>query len=136
MERVQELLTGSGAFALSFLVSLALLALFALLYSLMTAHREMALIRNGNTAAALSLGGAIVGLVIPIGKAVAQSTGLVDLAVWAAIAFVAQAVAYAVTAALVPHLSRTVEANQISSGILLAAIAVSTGLLNAAAMTT
>src|SRR5262245_25914582 len=124
MERVQDLLSGSGAFALSFLVSLALLALFALVYSLMTAHREITLIRNGNTAAALSFGGAIVGFVIPVGKAVAQSVSLVDLAVWAGIAFVAQAVAYAVTAALVPHLSRTLEADQISSGILLAALAV------------
>lgn len=135
-ERVHELFSGSGAFALTFLVSLALLALFALLYSLMTAHREMALIRNGNTAAALSLGGAIVGFVIPVGRAVAQSVGLVDLMVWAGIAFVAQLVAYAVTAALVPHLSKAIENDHVASGILVASLAISTGVLNAAAMTT
>ena len=100
MERVQELFSGSGAFALTFLVSLALLAAFITLYSVLTAHHEMTLIRNGNKAAAVSLGGAIVGFSLPLGKAVAQSGGLIDLVVWAAIAFVAQILAYAATATL------------------------------------
>jgi putative membrane protein len=135
MERMQLLFSGSGAFALSFLVSLALLALFVTLYSVMTAHREMTMIRRGNRAAALSLGGAIVGFVIPVAKAVAQSADLTDLVVWAAIAFVAQVLAYLVTATLVPHLRRTIEDDHVASGILLASLAVSIGMLNAAAMT-
>jgi putative membrane protein len=135
MERVQALFSGSEAFALSFLVSLALLAVFVTLYSLMTAHREMTLIRKGNKAAALSLGGAIVGFVLPVGKAVAQSVNLADLVVWAAIAFVAQGLAYAAAAALVPHLRKALADDHVASGILLAALAIAIGILNAAAMT-
>src|SRR6266852_9912976 len=135
MERVQELFSGSGAFALTFLVSLALLGAFITLYSFLTSHREMTLIRRGNKAAALSLGGAIGGFVIPVGKAVAQSVSLVDLVVWAAIAFVAQILAYAAAAALVPHLSKAIADDHVASGILLAALAVAIGILNAAAMT-
>jgi putative membrane protein len=135
MERVQPLLSGSGAFALSFLVSLALLAVFAMLYSVMSAHREMTMIRRGNKAAALSLGGAIVGFVIPVGKAVAQSASLTDLVVWAAIAFVAQILAYGAVATLVPHLRKAIAEDHVASGILLAALAVAIGILNAAAMT-
>ena len=135
MERVRELFSGSGAFALAFLVSLALLGTFITLYSLLTSHREMTLIRGGNTAAALSLGGAIVGFVIPVGKAVAQSVSLVDLVVWAAIAFVAQVLAYAAAAALVPHLSKAIADDHVASGILLAALALAIGVLNAASMT-
>jgi len=135
MERVQELLSGSRAFGLSFLVSLGLLAVFATLYSVMTAHREMTMIRRGNKAAALSLGGAIVGFVIPMSKAVAQSVSLTDLVVWAAIACAAQAVAYMIAAALVPHLRKAIADDHVASGILLAALAVAIGMLNAAAMT-
>jgi putative membrane protein len=135
MERVQELISGSGAFALCFLVSLALLAAFVTLYSLMTAHREMTLIRRGNRAAALSLGGGIVGFVIPLGKAVSQSVSLVDLVVWAAVAFVAQILAYVVASAMLPHLRRAIADDQVASGLLLAALAVSIGMLNAASMT-
>jgi putative membrane protein len=135
MERVHALFSGSGAFALCFLVSLALLAVFATLYSVLTSHSEMGLIRNGNKAAALSLGGAIVGFVIPVSKAVSQSSNLTDLVAWAGIAFVAQMVAYGVAAILVPHLRKAVADDRVASGILLAALAVAIGLLNAASMT-
>ena len=135
MEGVQSLFSGSGAFALSFLVSLAFLAVFVPLYSFITPYREMTMIRAGNKAAALSLGGAIVGFVIPVGKAVAQSTGMTDLVVWAAIAFVAQLLAYVVAAALVPHFRTAIADDHLASGILLAALAVAIGILNAAAMT-
>ena len=135
MERIQELLSGSGAFALTFLVSLALLAAFIVLYSALTAHHEMTLIRKGNSAAALSLGGAIVGFSLPVAKAVAQSVSLVDLVVWGAVAFVAQIVAYGATTVLVPHLRKTIVDDHVASGILLAALAIAIGMLNAASMT-
>jgi putative membrane protein len=135
MERVQELFSGSAAFALSFAASFALLAVFASFYSLMTAHREMALIRGGNKAAALSLGGALVGFAIPVAKAVAQSESLSDLVVWAVVAFFAQLLAYLAAHALVPHLRRSIAHDHMASGILLAAIAVAIGILNAASMT-
>jgi putative membrane protein len=135
MESVQGLLSGGENFAVCFLVSLALLGVFATLYSLMTAHHEMTLIRGGNKAAALSLGGAIVGFVIPMAKAVQQSSGLVDLLVWAAIAFVAQIAAYGLAAVVVPHLRRSIADDHVASGILLAALSIAIGILNAASMT-
>ena len=104
------------------------------LYSAITSHRELMLIRAGNKAAALSFGGAIVGFVIPVGKAVAQSTSLLDLLVWSAIAFVAQLCAYGVAALMVPHLRKSIEEDQIASGIVLTALAIAIGVLNAAAM--
>src|SRR5579859_2795813 len=104
MDRLTTVLSGSGAFALTFVVSLVLLAVFAALYSAITSHRELMLIRAGNKAAALSFGGAIVGFVIPVGKAVAQSVSMTDLVVWSALAFVAQLVAYGAAALLVPRL--------------------------------
>jgi|SRR5579862_3917399 len=135
MDRVTALLSGSGAFALTFLVSLVVLAVFTAVYSLLTAHHEMTLIRAGNKAAALSLGGAIVGFVIPVGKAVAQSADITDLLVWSAIAFVAQCLAYGAATLLVPHLRRSIEDDHVASGIVLAALSVAIGILNASAMT-
>ena len=134
MERMQVLLSGSGAFALTFVVALVLLAVFAALYSAMTAHHEMTLIRRGNKAAALSFGGAIVGFVIPVGKAIAQSVDMTDLLVWSAIAFVAQLLAYFAAGVLVPHLRKSIADDHVASGILLTALAIAIGVLNAAAM--
>lgn len=134
MDRLQAVLSGSGAFALTFVVSLVILAVFAAVYSAMTSHHEMTLIRGGNKAAALSFGGAIVGFVIPVGKAVAQSVDLTDLVVWSAIAFVAQCLAYGAAALLVPRLRASIEDDHVASGILLTALAIAIGVLNAAAM--
>jgi putative membrane protein len=134
MDRLTMILSGSGAFALTFVVSLVLLAMFATLYSAITSHREIVLIRAGNKAAALSFGGAIVGFVIPLGKAVAQSVSLIDLLVWSAVAFVAQLCAYGVAALLVPHLRKSIDEDHVASGIVLTALAIAIGVLNAAAM--
>src|SRR3954467_3333027 len=63
-------------FAAYFAVGGALTALFVALYSNMTPHREIALIRAGNVAAAIGLTGALVGFVIPLASVVAHSAGI------------------------------------------------------------
>jgi putative membrane protein len=135
MENFMESFGGSGSFALYFLVSLALLVVFVLLYSVITPYREFKLIRAGNKAAALSLGGAIIGFAIPVGKAVAQSVNFTDMLVWAGIAFLAQLIAYLAAALCVPHFRKTIAEDHVASGILLAALSVAIGILNAASMT-
>jgi len=135
MDRIQGALSGSGAFAMTFAVSLVLLAVFAAVYSAITSHHEMSLIRSGNKAAAISFGGALLGFVIPVGKAVEQSVSTTDLVVWSAIAFVAQLLAYGAAAVLVPYLRKSIEHDHVASGILLAAVAIAIGVLNASAMT-
>ena len=49
------------AFASFFATAIVLLGAFMLLYVLVTPYNELALIREGNEAAAISLGGAVVG---------------------------------------------------------------------------
>ena len=57
-------------------VTVAILFVGVVIYVLMTPHREIALIREGNSAAALSLGGVLVGLAIPLSASLAGSTGV------------------------------------------------------------
>lgn len=135
MDVVFASLSGSQLFVVYFMASLVLLALFVTLYNLITPYKEMALIRAGNTAAALCQGGAIIGFVIPICRAVSQSQSLVDLVVWAAIAFVAQVTAWAITSLLVPGFRKAIADGHVASGVLLAIVSVAIGLLNAASMT-
>ncbi|HXZ97468.1 MAG TPA: DUF350 domain-containing protein [Burkholderiales bacterium] len=135
MESFMENLGGIGTFVLYFVVSLVLLTVFVMLYNAITPYHEIKLIRAGNKAAALSLGGAIIGFAIPVGKAVAQSANIRDMLVWAGIAFLAQLIAYAAAALCVPHFRRTIAEDHLASGILLVALSVAIGTLNAASMT-
>ena len=108
---------------------------FVAIYVTVTPHHEFRLIRQGNTAAAISLGGAILGYTIPLAKAVSQSTSLAEMLLWSGAALVAQLGAYGITRLLLPQLSAHVDEGKTASGIFLSAIAIAIGLLNAAAMT-
>ena len=116
-------------------IAIVATVLFVAIYVTVTPHREFSLIRQGNTAAAISLGGAILGYTIPLAKAVSQSESMGDMLLWSGVALVAQLIAYGATRLILPTLSSDVNDGKAASGIFLAAVSVSIGLLNAAAMT-
>jgi putative membrane protein len=135
MQALVQSIGGVGAFAAYFFSSVVLLAALLRLYIAIIPYREIALIRAGNRAAACSLGGAIIGFAIPMGKAVSQSKSITDMLVWTVFAFIAQLIAYIGAALCVPHFRKTIEDDHVASGIILAALSISIGILNAASMT-
>jgi putative membrane protein len=128
-------LTGILAHLLYFGIASVAVVVFVTIYVTITPHHEFRLIRQGNTAAALSLGGAILGYTVPLAKAVSQSESISDMLLWSSVALVAQLVAYGITRLILPQLSSHVDEGKPASGIFLATISVAIGLLNAAAMT-
>ncbi|MGE0254064.1 MAG: DUF350 domain-containing protein [Alphaproteobacteria bacterium] len=125
-------LQGLGAFLLYFAVALAALGVFLAVYMAITPHNEMALIRDGNAAAATSLAGAVIGFVLPLASTVIHSVSLVDMAVWAAIALVVQLAVFWIVGLLLRDLSRRIEAGNAAAGITLAAASIAIGAVNAA----
>jgi putative membrane protein len=126
---------GVGPFFGYFILALLLETVFVAAYTAITPVREIALIRNGNVAAAISLAGALIGFSLPLAKAVAQSSGLVDMFLWSLFGFVAQLLAYAVVRVTLPHLTADVKEGKPASAVLLAGVSIAIGLVNAAAMT-
>jgi putative membrane protein len=116
-------------------IAIVATVIFVTIYVTVTPHREFRLIREGNTAAAISLGGAILGYTIPLAKAVSQSEGMSDMLLWSGVALVAQLIAYGATRLILPKLSTNVDEGKVASGVFLAAMSISIGLLNSAAMT-
>jgi putative membrane protein len=115
-------------------IAIVATVVFVAIYVTVTPHREFKLIRQGNIAAAVSLGGALLGYIIPLAKAVSQSESMMDMLAWSAVALVAQLVAYGISRLILPALSSDVHEGKVASGIFLAAMSVGIGLLNAAAM--
>ena len=128
-------LTGIVAHLVYFGIASVAVVVFVAIYVTVTPHHEFRLIRQGNTAAAISLGGAILGYTVPLAKAVAQSVSISEMLLWSGVALVAQLGAYAITRLVLPQLSAHVDEGRTASGVFLAAISVAIGLLNAAAMT-
>lgn len=132
---VTSSLSGLPLFLIFAGCSVVALAAFIFLYTLITPHHELTLVRNGNTAASISFGGAVVGFVIPLSQAIAQSVNILDMAIWAAIALVVQLVVFFLASLLLKGVSKKIEAGDIAAGAFLALMAVAGGILNAACMT-
>ena len=118
-----------------FAVAIALIAVFLLIYVNVTPYDEFALIRQGNTAAAVSLSGALLGFAMPVANVIAHSDTLLDLAAWGAVAGIVQILAYLSMRLSLPRLAQDIPAGKVASAIFLAAVSLTVGLINAACMT-
>lgn len=135
MDIIKQSIGGFPAFVIYLAAALALLAIFLFIYIRITPYREMELIRAGNLAAAISLSGAMIGFIIPLTKAIAQSGSLIDMLLWAGIALVVQLLAYAVVRMIIPGIAKDIPEGKVAQGVFLGALSLATGLLNSACMT-
>lgn len=133
-EAFLSLWAGLPVFMVHSLVSLLILIVGVLIYLRMTPHDEVALIRAGNNAAALSLGGAIVGLALPISFSLAASLSLWDLVFWGVVALVLQIVAFRIVDLFLKGISSRIEAGELSIAIFLVSVKLATAFINSAAI--
>ena len=135
MEAFGPLLLGLTNFVIYFGLSLVALLLFKFLYTLVTPYDEWALVKNQNSAAACALSGAVIGFSIALGSAATNSVSIVDFAVWAVVALIAQIVAFFVVRMFMPLISQRIQDNETPAGIVLGAVSIAIGILNAASLT-
>jgi putative membrane protein len=129
---------GAGAlnFVLAFVAAGGFTLIFKALYRWITPHDEGALIRAGNSAAAIALGGALLGYVIPLASALTQTHTLPEFVAWAILAGVIQiATFWLVRRIALPDVSARIERGEIAPALYLMMISISVGILNAACMT-
>lgn len=124
-----------GSFALYFAAALIAVALFLLAYMAITSHHELDLIKKGNTSAAISFGGALIGFTLPLASVIEHSASLVDMAIWSAIALVVQIVVLKIADVALCEVSRHIEEGNVAAGVTLAAASIALGVVNAACMT-
>lgn len=122
-------------FILYISVALVLFWLFQIIYTHLTPHREFALIRDNNSAAAIALGGALIGFSLPASNIIAYSVSLLDFVVWVVIAAVVQLLAFGITSLVLKGLASRIAKGEMAAAIYAAAVAISVGFLNSACMT-
>jgi putative membrane protein len=137
MDTIMQSLAGLDNFALYFGLSIVFLFIFKLVYALVTPHDEWKLVKEEkNVAAAIGFGGAIIGFAIALGSAASNSVAVVDFAIWAVVAVVAQSLAFAILRfSFMPKIAERISNNEVSAGVMLASMSIAVGLLNAACMT-
>ncbi|KQP31235.1 hypothetical protein ASF49_11755 [Methylobacterium sp. Leaf104] len=128
-------IAGLGPFLAYLAVALGLVAVYLAVYLQATGHREIALIRRNNLAAAIALGGSLVGYTLPLAVSIHNAQSILDCIVWGLVALIVQVTVYLATRLLLPDLSRRIEAGETAAATLLAASSLAAGILDAAAMT-
>lgn len=115
--------------------AVALAAAFLWLYSLCTPHREFALIREGNMAAAVQLTWTFLGFAIPVASVIANSVSIADMVLWSAVAGVVQLTVFVVIARfLFKAVSDRITEGCVASGQFVGGIGLGIGILQAACM--
>jgi putative membrane protein len=137
MHIIADLLAGFPNFLLYFSVSIVFVLAFKFVYIKLTPYDEWQLIKEEqNTAAAVALSGAFLGYCLAIAGAAKNSVSIIDFMVWGVVALLAQLIAFGIVRfILMPKVSERIENNEVPAGIVLAAVSVSVGVLNAACMT-
>lgn len=129
-------LAGFPAFISHFGLAVVFVVLFVAIYTRVTAHDEFALIREGNIAAAIALGGSLVGFSLVLSSAVEHSVSIIDNILWAAISLAIQLVVYALTRLTIRDLTARIDRGDLAAALWLAACSFAGGQIAAASMTT
>ena len=121
-------------YALHLVTAGLLLFVFFLIYTWVVPFDELKLIRQGNVAAALTLGGAMVGFSMTVTSGLLHTDNLTAFVAWSAAAAGIQLLTYILVSHLLHMSKQHIEGNNIAFGILLASISISVGAVSAGAL--
>lgn len=130
---IQAFAAGFPVFLAHAGVTVIILFAAAALYVLLTPHKEITLIREGNTAAAVSLGGVLLGLAIPLSASLRASTNVIEIALWGAVTVVVQLLIFRLVDMLLRGLPKRIQDGELSAAALLVGAKIATALIIAAA---
>lgn len=131
---IQAFATGFPITLMHVAVTVAILVAAAGLYILLTPHREITLIREGNTAAAVSLAGVLVGLAMPLAVSLRASTNVIELGLWGVATVVVQLLIFRLVDLVLRGLPKCIHEGQMSAAALLVGAKLATALIVAAAV--
>ena len=135
VEQLNEYLGELPEFLAFFVVSLVLMIVFVAVYTNVTRHSEIKLIKENSVAAAIAFSGSMIGFALPLASAMISSNTILEMIIWGVVALIVQIVVYLLVRLPMPRVSERIEQNEIAAGIWLGASSLTAGILNAASMT-
>lgn len=136
MEAVlQSIVSGLPILALHLATTFGMLILGMGVYMWITPYEDIKLVREGNTAAAVALGGAFLGIAIPLAGSLAGSASTLDILLWGLVTLVVQLVSFKVVDLVLHGLPKRIANGEMAAAIFLAFVKVSAGAIVATAVT-
>jgi putative membrane protein len=135
MDFVKFSLSGFDEFLIYAGLSIVFIYVYMILYLWITPYNELKLIKDGNVAAAVSLSGSVIGFSLPLAAAISHSVHPWDMMLWGVVAALVQLLVYVAVRFTLLNVTRRIPDRQVASGVVLGAISIAAGILNAACMT-
>jgi putative membrane protein len=114
--------------------TLALFVIGLMIYVILTPHKELTLIRDGNASAALAFGGVVVGLAIPLGACLTHMNGVIEILVWGTFTLLIQLIVFRFTDMFLRGLPRRIQENDVAAAIFLMAVKIGVAIILAGAL--
>lgn len=116
------------------LTGFALVGVFVVVYLRLTPFDEIALIRKGCVAPALSFGGTLIGFSITVASGILHLPDYLSFLAWAAAAMVVQLAAFLLLDKALTGIQEALETNNVAMGALIGSVSLSIGLINGACL--
>lgn len=126
---INSFVAGFPDFLIQFGVAVGLFIASLIIYVIMTPHKELALIREGNPSASLAFGGVVVGLAIPLGSCLAHSFGVLDLLIWGIVTLLIQLLAFRFADMFLRGLPRRIAEGDVAAAIFLMSVKIGLALI-------
>ena len=134
-EQFGDFLGSLSEFLIFFVAAAVLTILFVVIYTRVTRHDELALIKKNSTAATVAFSGSLIGFALPLASTMINSVTVVEMVLWGLVALIIQVLVYLLIRLPMPRISERIEANEVAAGIWLGTCSMVAGILNAASMT-
>ena len=134
MDFIKFSLSGFDEFLIYAGLSVVFIYGYMIAYLFITPYNELKLIKEGNVAAALGLSGSVLGFTFPHAAAIRHSVHPWDMMLWAFIAALVQLLVYIAIRYTLLNVVRRIPDGQVATGVVLASLSISAGMLNAACM--
>jgi putative membrane protein len=135
LSAVQSFVSGFDDFLIHLGIALGLFVGALVIYVLLTPHKELKLIRDGNPSAAVAFGGVVVGLAIPLGACLANSSDVMEILIWGIVTLLVQLIAFRITDAILHGLPRRIAEGDVAAALMVMSIKIGLALILAGAMT-
>jgi putative membrane protein len=103
-------------------------------YGVLSPHNEVQQIREGNQASAISLGGVLLGLAIPLAAALAASPSALEIVLWGVAVLMVQLLVFRLIDALLTGLPQRIREGESAAAAFLAAAKLAAAVVLAAAV--
>lgn len=131
---LQAFASGFPLLLLHAAVTLAMLVGGAAVYGWLTPWKEISLIRNGNSAAAVAFGGILLGLAIPLAASLSASNTTVEILIWGVATVAVQLLGFRLVDMVLTGLPERIRDREVSAAVLLVAAKLALALILAAAV--